>query len=261
MPSSSSHSSANESNFTRATPTLSELQDLVQNNELCPLVTAAFPLGHTSSSNIRHFTSLSRIIRRMELDLVQYRQEREDIFDDIQNSVHYQQTIRPLFRYYQRTFTRTRHHPYNQPGRPTRSSSSNSAREVTILSMEDFAPRSPVITPESADALLHPLPPSTTSSSSSYRSANDRSLSLGTQEHPIVVEDDDDFDCTRCNQNGHLRNECDTPLRPASPCPVCAWTRQQHCDHIQITPAWTRHQQLNIERRRYTSSENPDFHL
>ena len=105
-------------------------------------------------------------------------------------------------------------------------------REVTILDMEAPVPAlpssssssqncqnaSPRFTAVASDALLTPLappaPPSLTTSSpptsESYRTANDRTIQTGTQEHPIVIEElEEEWRCTLCNQQGH---DCDTPI-------------------------------------------------
>src|SRR5712664_547598 len=250
--SSSSDSVIPGSSFVRPTPNIHELNDLVRDRNFHPFLDRAFQPGYVATSDLRHFASLSNVIRETELSLDQYRFEQEAAFSYLLDSRRYQQQIRPVFRYYRTTYpSRARHHPYNQPGRPSRTSSSNSAREVTTLTMDVPIPASPFITPDDANALLHPLPPPSpiTASSSPNRSPNSSSSSLGIQENPIIIEDDDDFDCTRCYQNGHRREQCDTPLRPATPCPVCTWTRQQTCDHYWVTPAWIRQQQRIIERR------------
>ena len=115
---------------------------------------------------------------------------------------------------------------------------------------------SPTFTAETADALHIPLAPPTPPppiasppTSESNRSVNDRTIQTGTQEHPIVIEDFEDWRCTQCNQQGHDYEDCDTPILVSPPCATCAWTHQQTCDHYLITPAWTRQQQQIIARR------------
>ena len=52
--------------------------------------------------------------------------------------------------------------------------------------------------------------------------------------HPIVIKDDK---CTRCEQVGHVYDDCNTPLKVPGECEVCKWTRQAECNHYEPTPA------------------------
>jgi hypothetical protein len=266
--SSSPNSSSTNSNFSRPIPSLRQLNDLVRDENVLPFLNHTFPPGNVATSDLGHFASLSRTIQRIEQDLRLYREEQEVVFHNLQLSQRYQIRIRPVFRYYhtiypQRAHRRTQRHPYNQPGRATQSSASSSTpstREVVDLLGETPVPASPPpILPETVNALHIPLPPSssssptssTTNSSEERRSTNLRTLSLGTQEHPIVLEDSDtdEFHCTRCGEWGHFRSDCDARIRPPPPCETCAWTRQTNCDHYEPSPAWIRRQQEIIDRR------------
>jgi hypothetical protein len=250
-----SNSSPIDSNRPHVTPSINELNDLVRDRNFAPFLGHAFQPGNVATSDLRQFTSLSQIIRTMELDLQRYRSEQQEIFQDLLDSQRYHAYIRPIFRYYQTVYPRqarrTRGHPYNQPGRSFQLVifiSVTSKRHQ--LGQETPAPASPTIAPETVDALLIPLPPPSPPASSSPSNESAESLSLGTQTHPIIIEDEDDeFNCTRCNQWGHRRVDCDTPIRRPSPCEVCAWTRQATCNHYTPTPAWIRRQQLNIANR------------
>ena len=138
--------------------------------------------------------------------------EQESLFIEMQANVQFRQQICLIHNYYQQANARRRSHPYRRPHDTNSSTlSSNSAqsmREVMILDMEAQVPASPSssssshpcrnasprFTAAASDALLTPLAPSPpsptpTSSSSSYRSATSRSLLLGTQENPIVIEE------------------------------------------------------------------------
>jgi hypothetical protein len=244
------------SSFTRPTPNIHELSDLVGDRNFHPFLDRAFQPGYVATSELRHFASLSNVIREMEHSLDQYRFERETIFNGLLDSRRYQQQIRPVFRYYRTLYPRqTQQYPHSQPGRPSSSSSSShSSLDDTNVTRQAPVPASPVIAPETADALLIPLPPSSpasASSSSSHTSADDRSLSLGTQTHPIVIEDDDNdlIICTRCNQIGHVLSDCDARIRLPGLCFTCDWTRQTVCDHYEASPVWLRRLQQAIDRR------------
>ena len=62
-------------------------------------------------------------------------------------------------------------------------------------------------------------------------------------------EDDDQSVCPRCHQVGHEHDDCDTPMRTFETCPVCQWTKQEICDHYDVTPAWTKRVQTNLDKR------------
>src|SRR6266446_6955910 len=184
---------------------IDELNELVRDRNFHPLLDHAFQTGYVSTSEMRHFTSLSNIILDLENSLDQYRFEQETIFNSLADNRRYNRRIRPVIRYYRTIYPihirRSWGHPYNQSGRsPTSPSSPRSTdsstsfpspRNVTILTMETPVPTSPPISLATADALLIPLPPSspTPASSSSGKSNGSRSISLGTQMNPIIVED------------------------------------------------------------------------
>ena len=100
MSSPSTTLSHSESDSARSLPSFNELNELVRDGNVLQLLDHTFLAGHTSTSDLRQFTSLSRIVRRMEQDLEQYRFEQELIFDDLLNSARYQQNISLIFHHY-----------------------------------------------------------------------------------------------------------------------------------------------------------------
>ena len=258
--SSSSHSSLNSDH---ELPMMRELNNLVRDPNFQPIILNAFRFKNLTSAQFTHFISLSRTIQQLETDLRNYALEQENLFMNLQNDMRFRHHIRPIHNYYRQTNARQRNHPYRRPYNTSTSTSSlgsrQSRRETTILNYDSSIPlrnASPTLSIEAADATRIPLAPSappspmtSPPSSESNRSVNDRIIYIGTQEHPIVIEEFEDWRCTRCNQRGHDYEDCDTPIRVSPPCPICRWTRQQTCDHYLITPAWTRRQQQIIAQR------------
>ena len=271
-----SSSSSSSQNSDHELPTIRELNNLVRDSDFQPIILNAFRFKNLTSSQSTHFISLSRTMLRLETDLRNYALEQENLFNSLQNDMRFRHHIRPIHNYYRQTNARRRNHPYRRPYDTNTSTSSlgsvRSRREITILDMEIPPPpsydsstsslplrrTSLTFTTEVADATLTPLalptPPSPTTSpptSESNRSVNDRTIQTGTQQHPIIIEDFEDWRCTRCNQRGHDYEDCDTPILVSPPCPTCIWTRQRTCDHYLITPVWTRQQQQIIAQREW----------
>ena len=83
----------------------------------------------------------------------------------------------------------------------------------------------------------------------------------GLKSNPIIVYDEpenseglirNDKDvCARCNQQGHQREDCDTPMRSFQHCPICAWTKQASCTHVDTSLAWLKELRTNFEKRNH----------
>jgi hypothetical protein len=225
-----------------ATLTPAELTHILENETFHSVLDTAFPPGYSSTTNLRHFAFISHTIAKMERELTRFKREKEFLFDELWNSNRFKQCMSPIVqqsRQLRRENAQRQasphHHPYSRPTSPN-TSSSPSARSV-------------VITADSVNALLIPYPPvspTTTNSSSSYHSAVEP---LGTRSNPIVIEEDDEEVCARCNQRGHLMEDCDTPLRSFAICPTCVWSKREICDHYDASPAWIKRQQEAIAQR------------
>ena len=172
-----------------------ELNNLVRNPDFQPIILNAFRFKNLTSAQFTHFISLSRTIQQLEIDLRNYALEQENLFINLQNDMRFRHHIRPIHNYYRQTNARRRNHPYRRPYDTNTSTSSSgstrSRREVTIVDME--------IPPPPSYDLAPPTPPSPITSpptSESNRSANDRTIQTGTQEHPIIIEEFEDWRCT-----------------------------------------------------------------
>lgn len=244
MPSSSSSSSIDLTPYLPPIGTLTreELSDLLESDTFHSVLDTAFIPGYSSTTNLRHYSFVSHSIKKMKQELDRFERERDDLFEELHGSPRFVQCMNPILRQYRLLQQRNaRHHPYSRPHSPANSSSSpGSQRSVTIL-------------PADVNALFIPLAPAAptspipTSSSSSYHTATEQ---LGTQANPIIIDDDEDVPvCARCDQQGHSRSNCNTPLRSFTHCLICDWTKQQTCDHFDIPPAWIKIQQEIIARR------------
>jgi hypothetical protein len=126
-------------------------------------------------------------------------------------------------------------------------------------------------------------PPNHSAPLSSYATAIDEIP--GSKWNPIVVEDEDELGtfhnpieikeevgreeetkrCERCGQTGHIREDCDTPIRSFTICEICKWKKQKECNHYDISPAWTKRMNAGLEEkgrqyllRKEVMKEHPD---
>ena len=57
--------------------------------------------------------------------------------------------------------------------------------------------------------------------------------------------------CACCNQQGHQQEDCVTLMRSFQHCPICAWTKQASCTHVDASPAWLKELRTNFEKRNH----------
>jgi hypothetical protein len=232
---------------TSSTPTIGELNRLIRDEEFPNVLDHIFPMNNETYSDLRHFSSLSRIILARQIDLQQLENEQEFLFQRLEAQPRYQVYIRPIFRHYRTHYPERVHqaraHPYTRPLNP--SSPTRRTRYTPSPRPTNPTPDSPQpILSEMIDALLLPYPPLPSSPAPSTSAG-----STGSREDPIVVSEDE-FQCPRCGQWGHLRSDCDANIRRPGPCEICAWKQQTtHCDHYEPSPAWIKRQQRNIAAR------------
>jgi hypothetical protein len=150
----------------------------------------------------------------------------------------FQEDFYLIHQYYRTRKTRTTHsHPHQQSTfeRPSPRTNRSPNQTEVILPSEDSALSNGESTPQPSD------------SSSTYHSI---------EENPIVENNRDDVEvCIRCNQVGHRRSTCDTPIRSFTHCDICAWTGQHTCDHYDVSPAWIQRQRQNIANRTMNNRE------
>jgi hypothetical protein len=213
-----------------------------------------------STNLLRNYSHLTQTIAQLEIVLERQRDEQEAIFTALLAEQHTRERLRPIVKHGRHL--RHQLHRFRPYGRtPTPPATPSDTRSVRPPSSD----RSVRILPE--EALARNMTPSDGESSlSSYATAIDELP--GSKWNPIVVEDEDELGtfhnpieikeeeeeeeikrCERCGQVGHEREDCNTFMRSFTTCDICAWTRQLECDHYDITPAWTKTQQENIEQR------------
>lgn len=71
----------------------------------------------------------------------------------------------------------------------------------------------------------------------------------GSKHNPIVIEDDKEEKCSRCDLVGHVYDDCNTPIRTPGECGICKWSNQVECNHYEPSPVWLRDLRRRIEQR------------
>jgi hypothetical protein len=233
-------SSSASSTAAISTLTPQELSRLLLAPHTTLSVTKSFENYPTSTATLRHYAFISQSIVTLEEELERHQLEREEIFEYMMQSRLFRRKIQPIVTNYRPTASRrTRFQTYGCTPSPSPSPDSYpSSIDVGSNSSESIK-----ILPE--EALARNSTPSVTSSTGSFHSPIDEEP--GSRENPIVVHDDEDL-CARCKQQGHQKEDCNTPMRTFHHCEICAWTKQDACTHIDTSPAWLRELRASIER-------------
>ena len=50
------------------------------------------------------------------------------------------------------------------------------------------------------------------------------------------------------NQQGDQQEDCGTPMCSFQHCPICAWTKQASCAHVDVSPAWLKELRTNLRK-------------
>ena len=50
------------------------------------------------------------------------------------------------------------------------------------------------------------------------------------------------------NQQGDQQEDCGTPMCSFQHCPICAWTKQASCAHVDASPAWLKELRTNSRK-------------
>ena len=207
-------------------PSPQEFSCIITDPDMVDTIARRFTSKPTSTAVLRYYSFLSQNIEIIEQQLEQHHMEREAIYTHLFESRSFRTRIRPIVSEWRHRQAQIRRgfHPYDRP---------------TSL------PRYP-----SDDNIISP-PSGTTNNEE-----------LGTKENPMIIVDGEEGTadvekkqsdraiCSRCNQLGHLQEDCDTLMRTLTThCDACNWTKQDECDHYDVSPAWIRRQQLQIEQR------------
>lgn len=216
------------------------------------ILNALYDNDYTSSALLRHYGWVTNTITRLEEEIERHREELHENHEYMMGNPRFQATIQPVVMTFRRKTRKTRPLPYQRP--PTDpSTSSTRRRSPPFPIVNDPLKRSPTPFPIVEQISRPPSPrlSSSTESLLSYYTAPEESL--GTRkDNPINVDEIEDGTltiCSRCYSIGHLREDCDTPMRSFDHCEICAWTKQEICDHVDVSPAWIKRQQERIKRR------------
>jgi hypothetical protein len=216
-------------------PSPQEFSCIVTNPHMNDDIAQRFASKPSSSAYLRYYKSLSQSIELLEQELERQQMEREALFDQLFDSRSFRTRIRPIVSKYrhEQALIRRGFHPYSHTADSPPSSSSH---EVSF--------------PPSSES-------HTTSNNSSYYTAIDEEPGTSKQ-NPIVIHNEvDENVCARCKQEGHQREDCDTPMRTFVECGVCAWTKQDTCNHIDASPVWLRELRASVERKQAQLTAKP----
>ena len=209
-------------------PSPQEFSHIVTDPSMINDIAQIFASKLTSSALLRYYGFLSQSIEQLECQLKDQQKEREVLFDHLFDSRSFRTKIRPIVSKHRHRQAQIRRgfqpdsHTSSSPPNPSPSSSSN---EVPLQSSSHHVPNK-----------------------DSYHAAIDEEPGANKQ-NPIMIHNGDDDDvCTRCKQQGHQQEGCNTPMQTFVHCEVCAWTKQTTCTHIDASPAWLRDLRASVER-------------
>lgn len=223
-----------------------ELSRILVDPDTLYRVSRTFASHPTSSATLRYYRFLSLSIDRLELDLERHRLEQQSIFTHLMDSGTFRMKIHPIIQEYRR---RPGFHPYG------RSSTSPTPPSFHNRVNTDTSPTQRISTSD-IDEEINRLGSMTNIVFEDEEPGHQNGVSgvvqeaPGSKSNPIIVRDDKDV-CARCNQEGHQQEDCGTPMRSFQHCPICAWTKQKSCTHIDVSPAWLKELKANFEKRNH----------
>ena len=240
--------------------TSDELPHLLVDPDTLYLVARNFASHPTSTATLRHYRFLSLSIDRLELDLERHRLEQQAIFSYLMESRTFRTKIQPIVDEYRRKAHLHRDRRSSYPS--------------TLPSFNNHVHSLPTVDDIPQETTPDEFSRSSCSSSTSRQPGIDEEIKMlggmtnivfddegmeGSKSNPIIVYDEpknsgglirNDKDvCARCNQQGHQQEDCDTPMRSFQHCPICAWTKQASCTHVDASPAWLKELRTNFEKR------------
>ena len=245
-----------------------ELSHLLVDPDILYIIARNFASHPTSTATLRHYRFLSLSIDRLELDLERHRLEQQVIFTYLMESRTFRTKIQPIVEEYRRKAhlmeDRRSSYPFSL------SPFNNHVNPPpTVVNM----PRDPELSE------LYMFNRSGHSSLTSHQTTTDEEIMMvgsltnivvdkgeveGSKSNPIMVHDSNDEPenggglirndkdvCARCDRQGHQQEDCGTPMRSFQHCPICAWTKQASCTHVDVSPAWLKELRTNFEKRNH----------
>jgi hypothetical protein len=196
----------------------------------------AFDNDPTGAAYLRHYCFVSQNIKRLEYELDRHLEERRELFEHMTAASDFRKTIKPVVRAFRRESRAKGFHPYTQ-------------QPLTPPPRSPRLPLSRQQSPTSSTLRTRTPHPSSPSSSTSIHMTKEEDAiiamflqldnTLGTAQNPIIILDDDNEpQCERCRKKGHIKQNCDTPIRSFLVCEVCKWKRQSQdkCPHVDMSP-------------------------
>ena len=236
--------------------TSDELPHLLIDPDTLYLVARNFASHPTSTATLRHYHFLSLSIDWLKLDLERHCLEQQAISSYIIESRTFRMKIQPIVDEYWRKACLHRDRQSSYPS--------------TLPSFNNH-----IHSPPTADDIPQETAPyefscSSCSSSTSHQAGIDEEIKMlgrmtnivfdgeGMEGSKLIIvynsnnelEDsnglirNDKDVCARCNQQ---QEDCGTPMRSFQHCPICAWTKQASCTHVDVSPVSKRVSKVSPE--------------
>ena len=192
----------------------------------------------TAAAHLRHFGFVVMTITCLEYTLDQCQEEKNKIFDHMMTNESFQNALHPVFRDHRHRTQQSGFHPYTRrpltPKSPS-SSLSKSSNHSPLSNYEtaDDSPGSPR-NPINIDQFDH----------EAYDNKRFQEMLDRTQMPPHFKPT-----CKQCNQYGHEKPDCDTPIRSFVHCDICEFFNQpqsMYCEHYDLSPVAFRRLRGNI---------------
>ena len=182
----------------------------------------------TAAAHLRHFGFIVTTITCLEYMLNQCREEKNKIFDHMMMNESFWDTLHPVFQDYRQQTQQSGFHPYTRrpltPKSPSSSSSKSSSHSPpSKYKTADDLPGSPW-NPIDVDQF----------DQEAYDNKKFQEMLDRTRMPPWLK-----LTCERCNQYGHEKPNCDTPICLFVHCDVCKyfnWPQSMYCEHYNLSP-------------------------
>ena len=193
----------------------------------------------TTATHLRHFGFIVTTITCLEYTLDQCQEEKLEIFTHMMENEQFQNALCPVFQDHQQWTQQSGFHPYTRrpltpkPRSPPSSKSSSDSSSLLKYDTADNTPGSP----------QNPIDVNQFDQQA-YDNKNFQEMLDKTRMPPQFK-----LTCKQCNQIGHEKPDCDTPIRSFIHCNMCEFFNQKqsmYCEHYNLSPIAFRRLQGNI---------------
>ena len=247
----STFSSSNFYSTLTLIPSPQELSHLITNPYISnDQVDRKFKNKPTSSAILCYYTFISHSIAELEEELERHQQECEVLYDNLFASWTFHYRIRPIIGEYRhcRAMEWQGHHPYSCRTSPSTSSTNSTPSSKEFPPVQLPSPKIKQTTsPSPINSLSHEeilrvmsIKIHQYSDNNSFSSKEQLIMVEDTNEEntlpaPSWVQNGQEVPCTCCDQIGHCRKDCNTPLKTHGFCETCLWEwRHGDCPHFQF---------------------------